>query len=60
VVDVLLLLVEEVSRDGIEAVASQLVLPLDGCQEVELHPSVNGEVLILVIVTVASWLTLSL
>ena len=46
-VHILLLLVEEVSRDRIEAVASQLMFPLDGSEEIELDSPIDRKILVL-------------
>lgn len=47
VVHILLLFVQEVGRDCIEGVAGQLVVALDGSEDIQLHTPVNGDFLVL-------------
>ncbi len=48
VMHILLLLAQEVRRDGIQGVAAQLVLSLDGLQQVKLDAAINGDLLVIV------------
>lgn len=47
VVDVLFLLLQEMRRDGVERVAGELVLSGDCRQHIELHPAINGDILVI-------------
>ncbi len=48
VMHILLLLAQEVSRDGVQGVAAQLVVSLDGLQQVKLDAAINGDLLVIV------------
>ncbi len=48
VMHILLLLAQEVRRDGIQGVAAQLVVSLDGLQQVKLDAAINGDLLVIV------------
>ena len=45
---VLLLLAQEVSRDGVQGVAAQLVVSLDGLQQIKLDAAINGDLLVVI------------
>lgn len=47
-VHIFLLLPQEVCRDSIQGVAAQLVVTLDGLQQVELDAAVNGDLLVVI------------
>ena len=46
VVHIFLLFPQEVRGDSIQGIAGELVVPGDGCEQVELHPAVYGDVLV--------------
>jgi len=48
VMHILLLLAQEVSRDGVQGVAAQLVVSLDGLQQVKLDAAINGDLFVIV------------
>ncbi len=48
VMHVLLLLAQEVSRDGIQRVAAQLVVSLDGLQQVKLDAAIDGDLFVVI------------
>ncbi len=48
VMHILLLLAQEVSRDGIQGVAAQLVVSLDGLQQVKLDAAINGDLFVVI------------
>ena len=48
VMHILLLLAQEVSRDGVQGVAAQLVVSLDGLQQIKLDAAINGDLLVII------------
>lgn len=48
VMHILLLLAQEVSRDGVQGVAAQLVVSLDGLQQVKLDAAINGDLFVVI------------
>lgn len=45
-VHILLLLSQEMSRHAVETVRRELVIPLDGSEQVKLHSALNANVLV--------------